>query len=233
MDNNNLPTRAEFRRSKKHDKKRFYKRWWFWSIIFILLLAGGGVAGMKMTSTGPFKPATVKVSKKKTTSKKKKAKQSGITLAQYNGVYLSETDGLSLDSLEKIFGKPANSTAGTIQNINTDMNTWSKVANSQLGSTVIINFANGHAIGKSINGLKVSRPSKIGLNEYNKIQNNQSESELFNLVGKPNGYSEITVSGTTTNTLTYSSGIKGQVGSNFIINLKDGVVSGKSQTGLE
>ncbi|WP_010019861.1 hypothetical protein [Companilactobacillus farciminis] len=62
MDSNNLPTRAQYR-SKKHPK-HFYSRWWFWLIIIIIILAGGATAGMKITSTGPFKETTTKVEKK-------------------------------------------------------------------------------------------------------------------------------------------------------------------------
>ncbi|KRN98378.1 DUF3862 domain-containing protein [Companilactobacillus kimchiensis] len=234
MDNNNLPTRAELHRSQKKTKKHFYRRWWFWSIIFILLLIGGGLGGMKMTAMGPFsQTSSTKVTKKKTASKKTTKKVTGITLKQYNGIYLSESAGLPSETLNKIFGKPNTTSNSTVQNLQTDVATWTKIADGQLGANMTVNYANNHAVSKAITGLKVTRSQKLDLTEFNKIQNDQSEAQVINDLGKPNGYSEITVGNTTQKDLTYSTGINGETGANFIINLTNGVVSGKSQTGLK
>ena len=232
MANNNLPTRADFRRSNKKKKKHFYKSWWFWSIIIILLLAGGGFEGMKMTSTGPFSKTT-KVTKKKKTTKKTTKKKTGITLNQYNGIYLSQTDGLSKSTLEGIFGKASSTTTSTVQNVSTDVYTWNKVADGTLGSKLTVNFANDHAISKNISGLKVSRSQKLGLEAYNSIQNGQTEDTILHNLGKPNGYSETITSDTNSKTLTYSSDISGDTGANFIVSLTGDQVSGKSQTGMQ
>lgn len=78
--NNNLPTRAAYRRSLKHQKKHFYKRWWFWTLIVIIVLAGGGVAGMKMTATGPFAKTSHVSKPKKTTKKKRSSTKMGLLL---------------------------------------------------------------------------------------------------------------------------------------------------------
>ena len=233
MDNNNLPTRAELKRSKKGTKKHFYKRWWFWTIIFVVLLAAGGLGGMKMTAMGPFSQKTTKVSKKKAAPKKTVKKKTGITLNQYNGIYLSETDGLTSATLTKLFGKPDSNSTSTVQNLQTNVDTWTKIADSQLGANLTVNFSNDHAVSKSINGLKVSRSKKIGLTDYNQIQNNDSEDQLTSKLGKPNGYTETSVGGTTQKDFTYTSGINGETGANFIVNITNGVVSGKSQTGLK
>lgn len=233
MDNQNLPTRAQLRRTKKKSKKHFYKRWWFWTIIFVLLLAGGGLTGMKMTSMGPFATKTTKVTKKKKSVKKTTKKESGVTLNQYNGIYLSENDGLSQEILQKLLGKPNSTSSSTVQTLQTTVNTWTKVSNGELGSNMTVNFSNDHAIGKAISGLKVSRSTKLSLSDYNKIQNGISKDQLLDDLGNPNGYSETTINGTTTNDFTYSSDINGETGANFIVNLTNGVVSGKSQTGLK
>ena len=233
MDNGNLPTRAEARRSKKSTKKHFYKRWWFWTIIFVLLLAGGGLGGMKMTSTGPFSQKTTKVAKKKSTPKKTVKKKPGLSLNQYNGIYLSETDGLSSATLTKLFGKPSSTSNSTVQSLQTDVDTWTKIADGQLGANLTVNFANNHAISKSISGIKITRSKKLGLTEYNQIQNNDSEDQITSELGKPNNYSETNVAGTVQKDFTYTSGINGETGANFIVNITNGVVSGKSQTGLQ
>lgn len=230
---NNLPSRSQYRQTHQKKIKHFYKRWWFWFIIAIILLAGGGLEGMKLAQVGPFSSKTEKVAKKTTTKSKKTTtkKTTGITLAQYNGIYLSQTDGLTMSTIENIFGKPANTTNTTVQDITTNAATWTKIANGGLGATLTINFANDHAISKSLNGLKVTRNTKLGLNEFNMIQNDQTQDDVISSLGKPNSYSE-TIASQHTATLTYSSGINGQTGANFIINFENGKVSGKSQTGL-
>jgi len=231
--NNNLPTRAEFRRSLKHKKKHFYKRWWFWTIIVILLLAGGGVVGMKMTSTGPFQQTT-KVSKsKKTTKKKKVVNKSGVTFAQYSGIFLNESSGTPIKTVQRLLGKPSSTSTSTANNAKTEINTWNNVENGELGSSLKVTFANGHAIAKAISGLKAVRSEKLGLDAYSSVQNGMEESTVLTNVGKPNGYSESFSSDKTSKSFTYSSGVSGSTGANFVVNFTNGTVSGKSQTGMK
>lgn len=234
MNNDNYPSRAEFRKSnakKQPTKKRFYKRWWFWLIVIVLLGGAGGFGGytaFKANST-----TTTKTTKKKTVAKKKTAKKAGVTLKQYNGIYLSQNDGLSSVTLQQLLGRPSESTTSTVQDLKTSVLTWNQVADGELGSKLSVNFASDHAISKTISGLKVKRPQKLGLSQYNTIQNGTSEDELLSSLGKPNGYSETAINGTTAKSFTYSSGIKGKVGANFVVTLTNGTVSAKSQTGLE
>lgn len=229
MDNTNLPTREQLRAQRKKNKKHFYKSWWFWSIIVILLLAGGGVAGMKMTSTGPFASSSkVSKTKKKTTKKKTVKTKKGITVSQYEGIYIGASDGLTQSDLEKNLGKASSTT----NNDETSVATWNNIENGGLGATLTVNFTNGHATSKSLTNLKVKRTNKLRLNDYNMIQNNESQNDVIADLGRPNGYNETVLSGTTTQYLTYSSDVAGETGANFIIAITNGVVSGKSQTGL-
>jgi len=230
--NNNLPTRAEFRRSLKHKKKHFYKRWWFWTIIVILLLAGGGIGGMKMTKTGPFSQTT-KVSKSKKTTKKKVAKRPGVTFAQYSGIFLNETSGTPIKTVQRLLGKPSSTSTSTTNNAKTEVNTWNNIENGELGSSLKVTFANGHAIAKAISGLKAVRSEKLGLDAYSSVQNGMEESTVLTNVGKPNGYSESFSSDKTSKSFTYSSGVSGSTGANFVVNFTNGTVSGKSQTGMK
>lgn len=235
MNNEKYPSRAEFRRSnnqQKPAKKRFYKRWWFWLIVIVIVGAAGGIGGytaLKSNST-----STTKVTKKKkSVSKKKTTKKTGVTLAQYNGIYLSQNDGLSSVTLQQLLGRPSGSTTSTVQDLKTSVLTWDQVADGELGSKLSVNFASDHAISKTISGLKVSRSQKLGLSQYNTIQNGTSEEEILSILGKPNGYSETAINGATAKSFTYTSGIKGKVGANFVVTLTNGTVSAKSQTGLE
>ncbi len=229
------PSRVELRRS---NRKRFYKKWWFWLIavivICLLVFAGlfvttGNNKNSKSSNTSSKETSTQKVVKKDNA----REKSSGITLKQYNGLYLSEDGGLSSETLKSIFGSPSSTSNNTIQGIKTDVDTWKEVADSDQGATVVVNYSNNHAISKAITKLRVSRSKKISLHNYNKIQNGVSESDIISELGKPNGYSEVVFSGTSTKKLDYTSGINGSSGASVVITLTNGVVSDKSQTGLK
>ncbi|APU71420.1 DUF3862 domain-containing protein [Companilactobacillus crustorum] len=233
MYNGNLPTRAEYRRSHKTLKKHFYKRWWFWTIIIILLLAGGGILGMQMTSTGPFTQTEKQTTKKKPKTKKKATTKTGVTLAQYKGIFLDQNSGTPSATVERLLGKPSATSTTTSQDSKTELDTWNKIQNGQLGSNLKVTFASGHAINKAITGIKVKRSKTLGMDEYSSVQNGQSEAVIMANLGQPNGYRESIVDGKNVVELTYSSGVSGASGANFIVNLTDGSVSGKSQTGMK
>lgn len=230
MNSNNLPTRAQYRSQKHH--KHFYSRWWFWLIIIVILAGGGATVGMKITATGPFKVATTKV-KKKDTTKKKVKKQTGVTFYQYNGIYLNETSGTPIETVHNILGKPSSTSITENQGVKTELDTWNDIQNGQLGSTLKVSFANGHAISKALNGLKVKRSEKLGLDAYSSIQNGQSVDAIHTNLGKPNSYSESLADGKSVVNYTYSSDVSGDTGANFVVTFTDGSVSGKSQSGME
>lgn len=233
MVSNNLPTRAEYRRSLKRKKKHFYKRWWFWSIIILIILAGSGFVGMKMTSTGPFSQTTKVAKTKKPSKKKTVAKKPGVTFAQYNGIYLNEANGTPIKTVQRLLGKPSTTSTSNENNVKTEVNTWNKIEDGEVGSNLKVSFANGHAITKSISGLEFHREEKLGLDAYSSVQNGMKSDTVINNIGKPNGYSESFSSDKTSKSFTYSSDVSGRTGANFVINFTNDTVSGKSQTGMK
>lgn len=156
-------------------------------------------------------------------------KETGITLDQFNKITLDENSGTTLDDLKKELGKPSSTSTSTVQTQTVDLNTWSK----GLGSSLAVGFSNGHAISKHISSLKVNRKNKITLDSFGQIQNGQSEDDVKNTLGDPNGINTSTLAGTTITILTYTSGVKGSLGANATVTLTNGAVSGESQTGLE
>ncbi|MQS53349.1 DUF3862 domain-containing protein [Companilactobacillus mishanensis] len=208
-------------------KKPFYKKWWFWIIIVIVLIfVIGGMNGSKGDSNSSKSSDSSNSTSKKSSSNK-------ITKSQYDAITLGETDGATSESIKKEFGKATSTSTTTIDGVQADQMTWNKLSNADFTGTVLVGFSNGHAISKSITGLKIDRKSKLTLDDFNKIQNGQSESDVTKELGKPNGYTETSVAGSTTKMLEYTSGIKGSLGANFNITITDGAVSGKSQTSLE
>ncbi len=156
-------------------------------------------------------------------------KETDITLDQFNKINLNADSGTSLDDLKKELGKPSSTSTSTVQTETVDLNTWSK----GLGTSLAVGFSNGHAISKHINGLKVNRKAKITLDSFGQVQNGQSEDDVKNALGDPNGINTSTIAGTTITILTYTSGVKGSLGANATVTLTNGAVSGESQTGLE
>lgn len=211
-------------------KKPFYKRVWFWIVVIIILGGIGSQMGGSDTSSTSNKSETA--SKTANSSSSKKA--DGITKAQFDSIKLDESNGTSLADVKKTFGKKPNSTStDTIEGVKSDMDTWDGVANGSLASSVIIGFSNDHAISKSINGLKVSRPSKITLDKFNSISNGATKDDVKKTFGEPNGYSITNLSGLSSENWTYTSGIKGDLGANFVITFQNNVVSGKSQSSMK
>lgn len=229
MNSNDLPTRSQYHSHKK--KKHFYSRWWFWLIIVLIIIAGV-IAGMKYTSTGPFKENTQKT-EQKDTSKKTVKKQTGVTFYQYNGIYLNEKNGTPIATVQEVLGKPASSSVTENQGVKTEQNTWNDVQDGQLGATLKVSFVNGHAISKTLSGLKVKRSEKLGLDAYSSVQNGQTVDAIQTNLGKPNGYNESVADGKTIMNYTYSSNVSGDTGANFVVVFTNNKVSGKSQSGME
>jgi len=240
--NNKYPSRAELHsRSKKNkstDKKHFYKKWWFWLIIVIIVIAL--IFGSLFVSFDTEKPAKNSTSTAQNASTEKiikndnsREKSSGITMSQYNGIYLDANGGLSQETLKSLFGQPSSTSTNAVQGVQTDADTWNEVADSELGASVVVNFSNNHAISKAISGLKVDRKDKITLEQFNQISNGTSEDDIISILGKPNGYSEVNLAGTNSKDYSYTSDVNGDVGANAIITFSNGVVSGKSQSGLK
>lgn len=239
MTSKKYPSRAQYRQEHniKPPKKAFYKKWWFWLIIIILIVGGvligtfGDFYTPKKTET-----TTTQTSKKKTAKKavKKSTKEiTGVSLKQYNGIYLSEKDGLSSEILTEYFGKPNESSVSKVDDLQTNVDTWEKVANGTKNSKVIVHFYNDHAVTKAISDLKVTRNEKITLKKYQELQNGQTSNDVLNTLGNPNTYSESMINGTATKVFKYTTGLNGDQGAEITVTFNNDAVDGKNQTGLK
>ncbi|MFH5811436.1 DUF3862 domain-containing protein [Companilactobacillus sp. FL22-1] len=234
--NNNLPSRTQYQRSLRRKKQHFYQKWWFWTIIVLVLLAGGGVTAMKLTATGPFH-TTTKVAKSTKSSQNKskqtKVNKSGVTFAQYSGIYLNEAQGTPVETVERLLGKADSTSTSNANNTKIQTKTWNKIQNGGNGSNLKVNFIHGRAVSKVLNGLKVTRDKKLGLDAYMSIQNGMPESTILNNLGKPNSYSESLNNNQLSKSYTYSTGISGKTGAQFTVKFTDDKVSGKTQSELQ
>ncbi|MCC7666757.1 DUF3862 domain-containing protein [Liquorilactobacillus satsumensis] len=218
-------------------KKPFYKRVWFWILVVIVVAIGGQMENAKNSSSKSA--SSEKTSSSASPSSKGPSSSvakdtSGLTEANFNKITLSESNGTSVADVQKMFGKKADSTAEqTIQNVKSEMYTWSNVSGASFGSSIVVGFANDHAISKAVEGLKVNRNNKITLADFNGISNGVSKEDVQSKFGKPNGNSMTNIAGQSNEIWTYSSGINGNLGANFEITFTNNVVSGKTQTSMK
>jgi len=212
------------------EKKPFYKKVWFWILAVVLVVGGFGAVGGS-DDKADSSDSTAKTESKTSSSKKPASK---ITKANFDKINVSESDGDSVDSVKKLFGKdPDDTSEDTIENVKSEMYTWDNVDNGSLGSNIIIGFSNDHVISKNITGLKVKRNKDITKNDLSSVQNGTSKDDIRNKFGEPNGYDITNIAGQTDEMWEYTSGVKGGVGANFNITFTNDVVSGKSQSEMK
>lgn len=208
-------------------KKPFYKKVWFWLLVVVVIIGVGSQMG---GSKGEAKDSASKTTEKaKTTT----PKDDGISLADFEAIKLSETEGTAKADLVKKFGKADSSSETTVESLKAEDLVWNKVADGDFGANVIIGFSNDHAISKAITGIKVKRDKKIDLATFESIQNGMSQDDLYKKLGKPNSYSLTEIAGYSANMVSYTSDIKGDMGANFNVTISNGAVAGKSQTSMK
>ncbi|MCH3989686.1 MAG: DUF3862 domain-containing protein [Lactobacillus sp.] len=206
-------------------KKPFYKKVWFWLLILIVIIvaAAMGQGGKSDNSANTAKKSgTEQVAKDKSNKSSSKINQ-----ANFDKIQISESTGTSKEEVEKLFGKkPSTTSTQTIQGTQADAEVWS---GGILGSTVTISFVNNHAVAKAITGMPSGK--KVTSAQFNAISNGMSKDAVKQKLGKPFGMSYSALAGQSSETWQYSG--KGSLGSNLTITFTNGVVSGKSQTGLK
>lgn len=202
----------------------------------IVTMGVTAIATLSLAACGSSSSSSSKPADK--TSSSQKVDDGKMTLADFNAVGLGDVakngaGGATKDELTKKWGKPISSSSSTFQNIKTELLTWNKVANGDITANFTVQIDNGHTVQKAIQGIKVSRAKKITLADFNSIQNGQKEADITAKFGKPNGYSMNQLNGMITKELTYTSGIKGQLGANFSVTLQGDKVTMKTQSEME
>lgn len=139
--------------------------------------------------------------------------------------------GTTKDTVVNAYGNPASASTTSINGMNVEQVTWIGNGNAT-GITVSIQFINNNATSKMISGFQFSRDSKIGLTEFNNLANGTSYADVVNTLGEPDTTSENLISGSKSVTATWVTGIKGNVGANFVLQFTDDSLTSKSQSGL-
>lgn len=139
--------------------------------------------------------------------------------------------GTTKDTVVNAYGNPASTSTTSINGMNVEQVTWIGNSNAT-GITVSIQFINNNATSKMISGFQFSRDSKIGLTEFNNLANGTSYADVVNTLGEPDTTSESLISGSKSVTANWITGIKGNVGANFVLQFTNDSLTSKSQSGL-
>lgn len=139
--------------------------------------------------------------------------------------------GTTKDTVVKAYGNPASTSTTSLNGMNVEQVTWIGNGNAT-GITVSIQFINNNATSKMISGFQFSRDSKIGLTEFNNLTTGTSYNDVVNTLGEPDTTSENLISGSKSVTANWITGIKGNVGANFVLQFTNDSLTSKSQSGL-
>lgn len=194
----------------------------------ILLVLGLGAMGSdKSHSNSKTKTET---SKKVASSGVQASNQkSNITVNNFNKIALGNS-GTSKEDVQKMFDKqPSSTSESQLEGTSVEVCTWHGVQGQSLTSFVTVQYQNGHAVGKSISGLK--NFSKVSLNQFNNIPGNGSEEDIVKILGNPEGKSYANIGGIQSITLTYKG--NGGIGSNAVVTITNDNTVTKSQTDLK
>ena len=139
--------------------------------------------------------------------------------------------GTTKDTVVNAYGNPASTSTTSINGMNVEQVTWIGNGNAT-GITVSIQFINNNATSKMISGFQFSRDSKIGLTEFNNLTTGTSYNDVVNTLGEPDTTSGSLISGSKSVTANWITGIKGNVGANFVLQFTNDSLTSKSQSGL-
>lgn len=213
-------------------KKPFYKRIWFWILAVVVVIAIAGGLGSQGNKNSGNKTTT---SKTATSSSKKEGGK--ITRTEFDSIKLGDlmqngNGGAKLDDLKSKFGNPSSTSSSTTNGVKTDLVTWTNVEGGW-GANVIVSFTDGNAFSKNLTGFKLGRKQKITLADFNAFQNGTKYADFTSKWGQPDYYNESLIGGQKNVVAGYTSGVKGDLGSNFNVTFTNDALSGKTQSNMK
>lgn len=165
------------------------------------------------------------------TNETKRAIRTSFDSIKVGDLMNSGQGGTSKDDAIKLFGNPASTTNTNINGKNIEQVTW--IGNgSASGISISIQFIDGFATNKSIAGYNFARKATKGLTDFNNIQDSSNYSQLIEIFGEPDTYSESLTNGQKMIVAGWTSGLKGSIGANFNAQFTNDVLTTKSQSGL-
>ncbi|MGA9519503.1 MAG: DUF3862 domain-containing protein, partial [Trichococcus sp.] len=133
------------------------------------------------------------------------------------------------------YGEPNSNSESSFNDTTTKISSWTNVDGNFL-DTLIITFSNGNATGKGFTGFSYNSDApEATLEAFNAITTDGSYTfdQAIAQFGEPDSASESLFGGQHINLVGWSSNVKGDFGANFNLTVTDGVVTGKSQFGMQ
>lgn len=231
-------------------KKPIYKRWWFLllavGVIGSLATGGGDDEAASNTAANETELATTQtdteaeVPAEAVSSEEATEEAINTFKADYNSITIGDSlsngeGGMTYDAAVAKYGEPNSNSESSFNDTTTKISTWTNVGGNFL-DTLIITFSNGNATGKGFTGFSFNSDApEATLEAFNALPTDGSYTydQVIAQFGEPDGASESLFGGQHINLVSWSSNVKGDFGANFNLTVTDGMVTGKSQFGMQ
>ena len=159
-----------------------------------------------------------------------------LTQSNFNSIELSQSEGDSLDDVTELFGKdPSAVTKVQKKGVVTQVAAWQNVVDASQDSKIFIYFDDGHAVSKTIKGLKRDRTTKITRKDFDELKSGMKQGDVARKIGTPNDYTyDERFYGVSSEQWTYT-GIdeNGKSVGVMTLSFRNGNLAGKTQNNLK
>ena len=159
-----------------------------------------------------------------------------LTQSNFNSIELSQSEGDSLDDVTELFGKdPSAVTKVQKKGVVTQVAAWQNVVDASQDSKIFIYFDDGHAVSKTIKGLKRDRTTKITRKDFDELKSGMKKGDVARKIGTPNDYTyDERFYGVSSEQWTYT-GIdeNGKSVGVMTLSFRNGNLAGKTQNNLK
>ncbi|GKS82065.1 hypothetical protein LPAF129_17510 [Ligilactobacillus pabuli] len=162
--------------------------------------------------------------------------KSHLTQANFNSIELSRFEGDSLQDVSELFGsRPKKVTQTQKKGVKTQVAVWQQVANSPAESRIYVFFDDGHAVSKTIQGLKRGRTKTITRQNFMNLKLGTKKGDIARKLGTPNDYTfNERLPGLNNEQWTYTAAeTKGEPAGVLTLSFRNGRLAAKTQNNLK
>lgn len=162
--------------------------------------------------------------------------KSHLTQANFNSIELSRFEGDSLADVSELFGsRPKKVTQTQKKGVKTQAAVWHQVANGPTDSRIYVFFDDGHAVSKTIKGLKRGRTKTITRQDFMDLKIGTKKGDIARKLGTPNDYTyNERLPGLNNEQWTYTAAeTDGQPAGVLTLSFRNGRLAAKTQNNLK
>jgi hypothetical protein len=211
-------------------------------VIGSLATGGGDEEASSDTATNETEAAALAETVQSETASSEVSNEEAINTfkAEYDSIALGDAlsngeGGMTYDDAVAKYGEPNSNSESSFNDTTTKISSWTNVDGNFL-DTLIITFSNGNATGKGFTGFSYNSDApEATLEAFNAVATDGSYNfdQAIVQFGQPDSASESLFGGQHTIIAGWSSNVTGDFGANFNLTVTDGVVTGKSQFGMQ